>query len=228
MKNPLEVLISTVAPHRCVTCGFSGSLICGSCEVEAFIHPPSRCYRCHKATPQSRVCETCRRYSGLSHVWVASEYQEISKQLIYKLKFKRAQAAAKTLASAIDGQLPDLPSTLIVTNVPTANKRVRMRGYDQAKLIAKELASLRGWQYMETLERLGSTRQVGAKREDRLIQLKHSFKPLPAKLRLLEDTHILLVDDVLTTGATLGAASKELRRAGARIIDGAVFTQPID
>lgn len=157
---------------------------------------------------------------------MATEYEDSAKKLIHKLKFGRAKAAADILAAAMDSELPDLPGSVIVTNVPTANKRVRIRGYDQAKLIAKSLAKRRGRRYVEVLERLGSSRQVGSSREKRLSQLKDAFKPVKSKQ--IKNTHILLIDDVLTTGATLGAAGKTLKAAGAKIVDAAVFTQPID
>lgn len=220
----MESLISQIAPHRCIVCSKVGVFLCEPCSLEVFIRPPSRCYSCHQASVQSQVCANCRRRAGLSHVWVATEYEDTAKKLIHKLKFARANAAADILAKYIDDELPDLPNSIIVTNVPTANTRVRVRGYDQSKLIAKCLAKRRGWQYVEVLERLGSSRQVGSSRKKRLSQLESAFRPTKS----VKGAHILLIDDVVTTGATLGAASKTLKAAGAKIVDAAVFTQPVD
>jgi ComF family protein len=226
MKNPLEIAISLLAPHRCINCRKAGPILCINCAELALIEPPSRCYRCHKATSQSRVCDACHKRSSLSHVWIASEYDEIAKKLIYKLKFERARAASEVVARSIDDYLPDLPKNMVISFVPTASSRVRQRGYDQAKLIAKELSKRRGWEFSELLLRRGSSRQVGSSREKRIKQLEKAF--MAKNLVKIKGKHILLVDDVVTTGATLEAASKELKKAGARLIDAVVFAQPID
>lgn len=220
----METIISLLAPHRCIGCGLEGTLLCESCRTVSIIAPPSRCFLCHKATSQHQVCASCRRKSGLHHVWVAAEYDETAKRLIHKLKFARAQAAASVLAEIMAETLPDLPGEMVITHVPTANKRVRTRGYDQSKLIAKSLARRRGWQYQELLLRSGSSRQVGSSRKDRLVQLRDAFKP---KHRDLEGENVLLVDDVTTTGATLQMAAKTIKSTGARQVSAVVFAQPI-
>ena len=111
-----------------------------------------------------------------------------------------------------------------MTYVPTAHGRVRVRGYDQARLLAKALARRRGWQYQALLSRTGSGRQVGSTRQQRFTQLETAFK-LDSSRKAIEG-HILLVDDVLTTGASVEAASSVLKSAGAKTIDVAVFAQP--
>jgi len=162
----------------------------------------------------------------LRHVWVATEYENVAKQLIYKLKFDRAGAGSKTIAKALSECLPDLPKDTLVTYVPTANKRVRIRGYDQSKLISKELAKIRGWKHTDALRRLGSSRQVGSSRKQRLQQLEGAF--LVINEARIENGRILLIDDVLTTGSSIETASKVIKKAGAKSIDAAVFTQPVE
>lgn len=222
----MENLIALVAPHRCLICRQIGTMLCEDCWPEAFIAPPSRCYRCHRATRQSQVCPSCRTRAALKHVWVASEYALTSKKIIHKLKFDRANAAAEVLARAIDETIPNLPPNVLVCHVPTANNRVRIRGYDQSRLIARSLGRRRSWSSHELLWRHGSSRQVGSSREVRLKQLKDMFKPL--KPNIIKGAHILLIDDVVTTGATLEEASRVLKGAGAQMVDAAVFTQPVD
>jgi predicted amidophosphoribosyltransferase len=95
-----------------------------------------------------------------------------------------------------------------------------MRGYDQAQVIARELAKRRQLAYRQLLSRSGTFRQVGASRESRFSQLKGAFT---AKGHT--PSHVLLVDDVLTTGASVESAAKELKRNGAKTVDVAVFAQ---
>lgn len=73
------------------------------------------------------------------------------------------------------------------------------------------------------LSRLGQTRQVGSKREQRLTQLSDAFRAL--RPDVIRNAQILLVDDVVTTGGTLEAAANVLRQAGASRIDAVVFAQ---
>lgn len=224
MNNPIESLISLVAPHKCLSCQEEGRILCLACAQTLVIRPPSRCYRCHQATSLYKVCGGCRKSSLLSNVWVAAEYEDIPKKLVYRLKFDRAKAAAEVISSLIDENLPQLPDGTIVTHVPTASKRIRARGYDQSRLIAVSLARRRKMEYRSLLVRHGSTRQVGSDRKTRSKQLKGAF----SVKKNVNFSKILLIDDVLTTGATIEYAAKTLKQAGAVDVKAAVFTQPID
>lgn len=197
--------------------------MCGACRASLLTSLPSRCYSCHKATVQSRSCQDCRKRSGISHVWVAAEYQGIIKDLVYAMKFGRAKYATRVAAELIGLCLPILPKDIVVTHVPTAHSRVRVRGYDQAHLMAKALAGRRKWIHETALDRHGTLRQVGAGREQRLSQLKTAFSL--HRGRNVKDKHVLLLDDVVTTGATVEAATKVLKSRGARIVDVAVLAQ---
>jgi predicted amidophosphoribosyltransferase len=104
--------------------------------------------------------------------------------------------------------------------LPTANRRVRQRGYDQSQLIARQLAKLTNRPATRLLNRRGQSRQVGANRQTRRRQQASAYvickQPPP-------NHPILLIDDILTTGASLEAAAVVLRQAGAQTISAAVF-----
>jgi competence protein ComFC len=221
--NALERVISWIAPYDCLVCEREGELLCAWCRLDACPPLPDRCYRCHKISPDSRVCDRCRRVSKLRYVWVITQYDAVAKDLLYKFKFARAKSAAKLIAGYLDERLPYLKADTIITNVPTSTSRARIRGYDQAQLIGKEFAARRGLLFAQLLSRTGQQRQVGATRKQRLIQLENSF--LPIKTALIKNSQILVIDDVLTTGATLEACAKVLRTNGAKVVNGAVFAQ---
>jgi ComF family protein len=144
--------------------------------------------------------------------------------LVWKLKFGRARAAADEIAAILAERTAfNDPSAVIITHVPTATNRVRQRGYDQAALIAKALASRHGIAYTPLLLRQGKHKQVGASRTARVSQLQQAFSPVRRKH--IAGTHVVIVDDVVTTGATLTAAAAALKAAGARKVEAIVFAQ---
>ena len=212
-----------MAPHECLSCGQEGLLVCGLCAPEVFEEVPDRCYRCLAMSMDSAVCIKCRRTSPLKHVWVATEYDGISKRLVSLMKFDRAKAAAQPIASHMASTLPYLDTSIIVTHLPTATARQRSRGYDQSELIARKIARLKEVKYSPLLLRRGQGRQVGASRQQRIKQATGMF--LPFKPQSIKGAHILLVDDILTTGASLESAAKTLKLAGAKQVDAIVFAQ---
>lgn len=218
----LEAAISMIAPHDCLSCGKEGSLLCAWCVPEILSPLPPRCYKCYRATEESLVCKRCRLGIRLKHVWVTTEYDGLAKELVRVFKFGRAQAAATIIAEAMSSRLPYLPDSLVVP-VPTASSRRRQRGYDQAELLAKHLATKLHLEHYRALARVGQTRQVGSKRGQRRQQLTNAFRPVHQKA--VAGRHILIVDDIVTTGATLEAAARILKAAGAKTVDAIVFAQ---
>jgi ComF family protein len=113
----------------------------------------------------------------------------------------------------------------LVVPVPTATARVRERGFDHTDLLAKQIAIILRLSEAKALRRLGQTRQLGSKREDRLIQLSGNFAVKNPHRARGQD--ILLVDDVVTTGGSIIAAAKALRVAGAKSVDALIFAKKL-
>lgn len=219
----LDTVFSVIAPFECLSCGTEGKLLCSWCYPDAFLSLPDRCFLCKKLSVGSRVCPTCRRKTSLHSVWVRTNYDGLAKQLIHEIKFSRKVAAAETISEHMIICLPYLPDNVVVAHIPTASSRRRIRGYDQAELLAKGVATQLKLPYIGLLRRHGQLRQVGAKRDQRLRQLDEAFSVKNSDL--VKDASILLVDDILTTGATLGSAAKVLKTAGAKRVYGCVFAQ---
>lgn len=182
---------------------------------------PSRCFRCRKLTEGFQVCVQCRKTSKLYSVQPVTTYEGVAKDLIGRLKFYGAQSAAIEIAALFPQD--DLPSDAYIVPVPTATSRVRQRGYDQAKLIARALARSSNLPYLDCLARSGQSHQVGARRAERLKQLKNAYR-IKGHVDLA-NKNIILIDDVLTTGSTLNAAAVYLKQAGAKRVYARVFAQ---
>jgi len=217
----LDAVLSLVAPHVCLQCKAEGSLWCAACRTTAPL-AAERCYRCHALSNGSRTCKSCRSASPLYSVQAATRYEGCAKQIIWKLKFDRAKAAAETLAEVMADRLTPAVDMVIVP-VPTSTSRVRQRGYDQATLIARYFARHAGQKPVPALMRLGRQQQHTAARAQRLSQLSHAY--IVPRPELVTGRYVVLVDDVITTGATLEAAARTLRAAGAKRVSAIVFAQ---
>ncbi len=221
----LDAVLSIVAPHDCLVCGNEGKLICEWCAPDAFPALPSRCYRCKHIAIDFAVCESCRRDGGLRHVWVRTDYDNAAKELMRLYKYEHARVANLAVVRAMDELLPFVHANTLIISVPTATTRVRQRGYDQAMLLARGIAVKRSLLWVRAVTRLTQTRQVGADRKQRVSQLNDAFMVI--KPEIVKKADILLVDDVITTGATLEAMAKVLKKAGAKSINALVFAQKV-
>ena len=217
----IDSLLSHLAPHDCIGCHTEGDLLCADC-AKLLLSVPERCYRCHELMDGGRTCTACRQQSQLFAVHARTAYKGNAKQLVLQLKFNSAQAAAREIAMQMASKLPR-SHKLIIVPVPTATSRARMRGYDQAVLIAKHLARITGNDYSHALRRNGQHHQVGSSRKERITQLQNAYRCV--RHNALQNKHVILIDDVLTTGATLEAAAQVIKQAGAARVSGYVYAQ---
>ena len=219
----LEYAVSLLTPLQCHLCKEEGAMLCASCVDEVFPEQLSRCYICNKLTKQQQVCSSCRSRSRLRRIWWLGHYEETIKQLILKMKYQRGRGYARAFGELLAVSLPYIQEDTLIVPVPTASKRVRQRGFDQAVLIAESLAKNRGLQIQHVLVRTTQVDQIGKRKEQRLKQMSSSL--IIAPKRSIKGRTVLLVDDVLTTGATLETAARVLREAGAAHVDAAVIAR---
>ena len=220
----IEKAIALFTPFDCLACGEEGSILCNSCR-DLLVDLPSRCYRCRRLTTDYKTCQKCRKTSRLNRVMPVTEYESVPKDLVWHMKFLGAQAAVSIMTGAMLQGLARYYSSEItfLVPVPTSSRRARERGYDQARLMARELSERTAIPYFDCLKRMGNARQVGASRAARTNQLKDAFRT--SKTKKVSGAHLILVDDVITTGATLEAAARILKDAGAAKVDAIVFAQ---
>lgn len=139
-------------------------------------------------------------------------------------KYERAKSGLEEVAELMAPLLRFVKEGAYLVPVPTATTRVRQRGYDQSLVLSLALSRRSGLTKRVFLRRLGQAHQVGSTRRERLAHLDNAFRVIHHAD--VQDAHAVLVDDVLTTGATLETAARELKKAGAAQVDAIVFAQP--
>ncbi len=156
-------------------------------------------------------------------VWAPLSYAGSAPGLVRALKYRGALPLADAMAAHIAAGLPaTLAIGATLVPVPMHQRRRRRRGYNQAERLAAALGRRTGVPVMDCLERVGSARpQVGRTREDRL----RSLSEVRVRRLMAVPGRVLLVDDVVTTGATLAACARPLRAAGVRTLVAVVFAR---
>lgn len=203
----LRHLSALIAPPRCALCG-------APCGCEAAL-----CAACERWLARSRRPAAPGATPALEAVFAATPYEGLAREMVAALKFRAALPLAGRMAEAIAATSPPglLGGSLVP--VPAAPRRLRRRGFDPAAEIARRLGALAGLPVASCLVRLDGPRQVGRRRSERLGSPPRVFARGPAPLRAV------LVDDVLTTGATLAACAAALRGAGAASVAAVAFAR---
>lgn len=222
VDGSLARLGRTLWPGRCLLCdagGAAGHDLCVACAAGL---PWARlaCPRCAlPLSSQARACGAClRKAPVVDAAYAAFAYRAPVDRLLPRLKFHGDLAAGRLLAGAMAVAFADVPRPDALVPVPLARARLRQRGYDQALELARPLARALGVALVPGgLQRIRDTEaQSRLDALGRRRNVRGAFAPGPGAGL---PGHVALVDDVMTTGATLQAAAVALRRAGVERVD---------
>jgi len=214
-------ILSLLFPSSCLLCGRAGETLCRSCLVKLPRLEGMPCPDCG-LPGDGTLCPHCRKDKlPYSSALAAAPYAERWRELIHEFKYcnhpELAGPLGCYLAEFLEAYLSEAKIDL-VTSVPLHAERLRERGYNQAELLAQSLCTVNGkLPYRRTLTRVKpSLPQHTLNRKERHANLRQAFNPLPAALQGGE--RVLLVDDVITTGATVHECSACLLKAGASAV----------
>lgn len=219
-------LVNIFYPLQCPACResidpLSKTGVCGFCAASIRRNPKPYCALCGR--PVNRDGDTCSECGKLDlhfdRAYSACLYEEKIKELVHKFKYGSGSSLTHFFSGLMLDFLKDNQDIThgveAVTYVPLDNRRLRERGFNQSKLLARRIARELKVPVIDTLKKTARTKhQNELSREERLMNLRGAFKARPDVD--LTDKVIMLVDDVMTTGATLSECSKALRGAGVK------------
>lgn len=236
----LPAVLPTLLPSCCALCGQHGdSTLCALCQ-ERFCHlRPIRCLQCARPLPAAGApdgarCGVCLlQPPAFDATIAATDYVPPFDQLVLALKFGNQLALAALFARMLrDALLQTSQSALpdVLCAMPLSPQRLAERGFNQALEVAKPLARALGIPLAPTLvARVRDTRaQAMLRTEERQRNVRNVFALSPQAQQHLQGRHIGVVDDVITTGATLNELAAVLKRHGAARVTNFVFARTPD
>lgn len=226
-----NLFLAIFFPKICVGCGTYGSFLCQNCATKIEVIKTATCPECGKISQLGKYCTNCkaRLHFSLDAVLIAARFDAgPTKELIHNLKYNGLAELSELLGEIVYKRiLAESPmSNLIVTFVPLHRRRLGDRGYNQAELIANYVCHRLDVPCAQTLKRIrNTTTQTKLSRQDRLANIQSAFRCISPEI--VVSKNILLIDDVMTTGATLNECAKVLKKAGAKKVFAAVVARNI-
>lgn len=218
LLRAVEPLLDLIFPPTCGGCGAEGTFLCNDCEADIPALDRMRCRVCSKPGT-SLLCGWCRAtdhpFDGITAPY---RWDGIVRDLVYSLKYKGVRASAPRLSELMIAHLRRRSLSVdVIVPVPLHSRRERQRGYNHSALLAEGIG--RGMGIPVAVDMLTRTRNTPPQVSMRTPEERH--KNVVDAFECADDPdgrRVLLVDDVVTTGATIAACSAPLREAGASSI----------
>ena len=215
-----EELFSPI--KTCNVCGreiFDGEFLCEDCMRKVDFLGDEICEKCGRPNKQKPcVCASCKKHSFVDRSRSLFSYEGVGETLVKKLKYDDGRYLSALLAEMLKNvYLKNYFTPDVITFVPMTEEALYERGYNQSRLLAEDLSELVGVECTEILVKNKDTaHQAGLDFSERQKNLKGVYS-LKKGIKV-KDKKILLVDDVLTTGATADEIAKLLKERGAKSV----------
>lgn len=228
LYQAIWVALDWLYPPQCAGCQESGFRWCEECRNNTPKVSIKHCIFCESRLPKSGVCAcTEERNQYLDKVFAWGLHTGPLRQALHRLKYRRDLGLGEVLARhlILIAEENTLPQDVIIP-IPLGKRRRNERGYNQAALLARPLALALNISYRPgALKRIRETKsQVGLSFAQRRENVSGAFEAVP---KLVSGRRVLLVDDVMTTSATLEAAAQALKNAGAADVQGLTLAKTV-
>ena len=219
MKNSLLELFF---PRFCVGCGYLGAYVCHNCEKKLVRVEKNTCYYCERPSFLGFTHPGCKRSEGIDGSLSLYLYTGLFKRILHESKYKGAFIVLKALISISGQGIYDEVGywkriyNPLITYVPLNINRLKQRGFNQSKIIAEKYSRLNEIESIECLSRVLNTPHLAniKDKSERKRNIKNAFiftgQTIPQS--------VILVDDVITTGATVLECAKVLKKEGVQTV----------
>ncbi|MBI2051933.1 ComF family protein [Candidatus Roizmanbacteria bacterium] len=207
-------------PKICLSCGFLGSYLCLSCQRKLIKVSHDTCFYCRRRSFTGLTHPGCKRRLGVEGFLSVFHYNDVLKRSIKNIKYRLVKEALFELLTLIP---PSFISKLAffkndklyLQPIPLHNRREKERGFNQAELIAQFLSQYLPFPLIDGLIRTKDTASQSKldARKERLANIRGAF--VSRESAKVGGRQIILIDDVVTSGATVSQAAKVLKRSGA-------------
>ena len=220
-EQSFHQIVDFILPPHCVSCNKLGQLFCAECQAKIVWMEPPLCSSCGRENvTRNRLCSICKshQHSSLHFIRATTLFAPPITEIVHHLKYYNSFALARPLAELMARAwatwIPENTIDLIIP-VPLHPEREQTRGYNQSALLAYHLSHMVRRPYDESvLQRIRQTQpQARLNATERKTNVLGAFEFNRGDIA---HKHILLIDDVCTTGATLEAAATSLLHAGAK------------
>lgn len=218
VKNTtIKGVLDWFCPDACLSCGRVGRNLCNCCKkyIKRMSEEELKKYRIAIDEIVKKWEESDEMGEILDNLWVVGERDGVMKQMVHRYKFKGARFMSWELAELMSEVIPCLNEEMVIVSLPTIERHIRERSFDHAGRLAEDLAKMRGWKREKLLERWENRVQMGADAVTRKKQAQKAYR-IKEGVKIDAGKSYLLLDDVLTTGASIASGAFQLRRAGAK------------
>lgn len=253
LRGPVKAMLRMLYPPQCLSCGqivasgpdatpaqHAGGGLCPGCWQETCFISGLACASCGAPLADDGHCGTqeqearCDDCLSVARPWhhgrAAIVYSGVGRELVMTLKHGDRPDLAPTLALWLSqAAAPVIRPGMIVAPVPLHFRRLLKRRYNQSALLARHLAGMQGLRHLPhlLLRRRHTPGQDHRGVADRLANISGAIVINPRRASRIAGRQVLLVDDVMTSGATLAAAAEALLAAGSGPVSVAVLARAV-
>ena len=211
IRRSLAIARNLLYPARCIHCGRFGQVLCSACQGSVSVpDPANRCRNCTAEWTGELNCPRCYFWDSVDFALTAYPMEGLARSVVHGLKYSYIESLAPIMSKAIRPLLEAHPGA-IVFPVPLHRSRLRQRGFNQAELILRHTDWSPGEGVLSRIRKTES--QVGKRARDRVLNVGGAFAYEGPELT---GKTVVLVDDVITTGATANECARVLRDHGAK------------
>lgn len=220
----IEKFLDLIFPRHCIHCGKENpndgyKYLCADCANASFITQIERCKRCAEIVYlPSDICSKCATDKlYFENALVVCEYAEAGRNLALELKYHNGLYVAEDMARLLAKvkNFEEYFKDAILVPTPLHLKRMRKRSYNQSEVLCRAIAKIYPQLNLKVenllLRKKFTPTQTALSKEERIENVKGAFV-LNGKIDVAKDARIIIVDDVMTSGATLNECAKTLRK----------------